>query len=167
MCKILPSLLVVALALVGCGGDSSGPSSASFAGTYPGQFYIISNSTSPVERDSTNGGAVTLSLASTGGENYTLSTTTTIGGSSAPVTVNSAGAMSFPNFDEAEALDLVGSLATGICTVTGANATPSGSVVSQRLTFTLLVSGGFCDWSGDGTDIRPTLIQLTWTGTKT
>jgi hypothetical protein len=75
--------------------------------------------------------------------------------------------MSFPNFNEAQALDLLGSLTTGICNLTNANATPSGSVVNQRLSFTLLVSGGTCDWSGNGTDIRPTLIQLTWTGTKT
>jgi hypothetical protein len=38
--------------------------------------------------------------------------------------------------------------------------------VSKRLTFTLIVSGGSCDWSGDGSDIRPTLVQLTWTGNK-
>lgn len=157
---------IIALLALGCGGDSSGPSSVSFAGTYPGQFYGIFSSTNPSGRDSLNGGAVTMSLASTGGDNYTLSTTTTSGGSSASVTVNGAGAMTFPNFDEAEALSLVESLSTGICDLTGANATPSGSVVSQRLTFTLLVSGGICDWAGDGSDIRPTLIQLTWAGNK-
>jgi hypothetical protein len=158
--------LLLAFALAGCSGDNSGPSSVSFAGTYPAEFYAIISSTSPVEHQSPYGGLVTLTLTSIAGEDYTLSFATTAGGSSAPVSVNSAGAMSFPNFNEAQALDLVGSLTTGVCDVTNANATPSGSVVSKQLSFTLLVSGAICDWSGNGNDIRATLIQLTWTGTR-
>jgi hypothetical protein len=161
--------LVVLLALVaaGCGGDNSGPSSVSFSGSYPGEFYVLSSSTSPAARDSVNGGPVTLSLASTGGEEYTFSSTTSSGGSSAAVSINSAGAMSFPDFDEASALNLIGSFVTGLCSMNGANATPSGSVVNRRLAVSFIVSGATCDCSGGGgTDIRATVIQLTWTGTR-
>jgi hypothetical protein len=157
---------LLALAVAGCGGDSSGPSSVSVAGTYPGEFYAILSSTSPVESESPYGGLVTLTLTSIAGEDYTLSFATTAQGSSAPVSVNSTGAMSFPNFNEAQAVELAGSLTTGVCDVTNANATPSGSVVSKRLSFTLVVSGAICDWSGSGTDIRATQIQLNWTGTR-
>jgi len=161
------AVVLMALAAVACGGDSSGPSSANFAGTYPGEFYLISSSTNPVARDSANGGPVTLTLASDGGGNYTFSTTNSSGGSSAPVTINSAGAMSFPNFDESSALDLIGSFAAGLCSMSAANATPSGSVVNQQLAVSFIVSGASCDWSGgNGTDIRATVLQLTWTGAK-
>jgi hypothetical protein len=158
--------LLLAFALAGCGGDSPGPSSVSVAGTYPGEFHAILSSTSPVEQESPYGGLVTLTLTSIAGEDYTFSFATTAGGSSAPVSVNGAGAMSFPDFNEVQALDLVGSLTTGVCDATNANATPSGSVVSKQLSFTLLVSGAICDWSGNGTDIRATLIQLIWTGAR-
>lgn len=162
------SLLLMALGVLGCGGGAStGPSPGPFAGTYRGTVYAISSSTVPVKaRDSTSGGAVTLLLTSTGGEAYTLSSTSTTGGASTGVTVNSAGTMSFPNFDEAAALNLVGSFTTGICVLNSSNARPSGSVVDRELVFTLLVSGAICDWSGNGSDLRATLIQVTWTGTK-
>jgi hypothetical protein len=160
-------VVVLALVAAGCGSDSSGPSTVSYSGSYPGEFYVISSSTSPAGRDSANGGPVTLSLASTGGEDYTFSSTTSSGGSSAPVSINSAGAMSFPNFDEASALNLIGSFVSGLCSMNGANATPSGSVLNRRLAVSFIVSGATCDWSGGGgTDIRATIIQLTWTGTK-
>lgn len=161
--------LVLVIAAVGCGGgDSTAPKPASFAGSYPGQFYVIATSTVPSERDSTNGGPVTLTLASTTGESYDFSVTTSSGGSSGSVDINSAGAMSFPNFDESSALNLLRSMLVGICNLSGVVGTPSGSVVAKRLTLSILATGATCDWSGgSGTpDIRPTHIQLTWTGNR-
>jgi hypothetical protein len=158
--------LFIALAVVGCGGDSTGPSNQNFAGSYPGEFYVISTSSQPTQRDSTNGGAVTLTLTSTGGESYAFSSTTSAGGSSGSININSAGVMSFPTFDETSSLNFLGSLTSGVCDLSNASVTPTGSVVSQRLSLTLLVSGGVCDYSQNGSDVRPTLLQLTWTGTK-
>ena len=154
--------------MLACGGDdSTGPGTQSFAGTYPGTFYVIATSASPASRDSINGGAVTLSLTGQGPE-YTLSTTTQSGGSTANVSVNAAGAMNFPDFDEADALDFAQSLFLGICDFGQANASPSGSVVGSKLTVSFIAVGALCDHSAaqDGSDIRPTAIQMTWTGTR-
>jgi hypothetical protein len=74
--------------------------------------------------------------------------------------------MSFPNFDPTRSLELLGSLLSGLCDVSSAVATPSGSVVGNRLTVNFLATGAVCDWSGVGVDIRSTHIQLTWTGTR-
>jgi hypothetical protein len=156
------------LAAVACGDDSSGPGRTDYSGTYPGQFYVIASSTTPSERDSVPGGPVTLSLARSGGDRYHFSATSTSGGSSADITIDQAGAVSFPSFVQETSLELISSLLFGICDLSNAVATPSGSVVDGRLTISVLATGGTCDWSaglGDP-DIRPTHLQLTWTGTK-
>jgi hypothetical protein len=161
------AMLAVLVLAAACGGDSSGPSRADFSGTYNGQFYVIATSANPAGRDSLNGGAVTLTLAHTSGDSYHLSETTSGGGgSSADLTIDQAGAMSFPSYDQSQALALIGSLLTGICNLSSAVATPSGSVVNGRLTVSSITSGSICDWSGNGTDIRATIIQLTWTGSR-
>jgi hypothetical protein len=166
----LPSLyqLILLLTVAACGDDSSGPGRTDFSGTYPGQFYVIASSTTPSERDSVPGGAATLSLARSGGDRYHFSATSTTGGSSADITIDQAGAVSFPSFVQETSLELISSLLLGICDLSNAVATPSGSVVDGRLTISVLATGGTCDWSvGAGTDIRPTHLQLTWTGNKT
>src|SRR4051812_36536292 len=113
MRRWLPTLLTGA-ALAGCGGDSTGPSEANYSGTYQGTFYVIATSTVPAERDSLNGGPVTLTLAKQTGETYQFSSTNTSGGSTTTLAINSAGAMSFPTFDQSQSLALIASLLSGI-----------------------------------------------------
>jgi hypothetical protein len=154
--------------LMGCGGDDgTGPTEANFSGTYQGQVYVITTSTTPTQqRDSATGGAVTMTLARGTGENYELSVT---GASplAANVTINQAGVMGFPESDEEGTIEQLSSLLLGICNLDNASAQPSGSVVNSRLTFTASLAGAICDYSGgSGTDLRATLIQVTWTGTR-
>ena len=154
--------------LMACGGDdSTGPTETNFSGTYQGQIYVITTSTTPTQqRDSASGGAVTMTLARGSGENYEMSVT---GASvlSADVTINQAGVMGFPDSDEAGTIERLSSLLLGICNLDNASAQPSGSVVHPRLTFSANVTGAVCDYSGgSGTDLRATLIQVTWTGTR-
>lgn len=163
----LLTLAAGAMVAGGCGGgDATGPSEVNHSGTYPGTFYVIATSTSPVQRDSINGGPVTLTLARQSGETYEFSATNTSGGSATTLGINSAGALSFPNFDPSQSLEFLGSFLSGICDLSSALATPSGSVVGRRLTVNYLTTGAVCDWSGTGVDIRATHIQLTWTGSK-
>jgi hypothetical protein len=155
--------LVLALA---CGGDSSGPNPVNFSGTYHGDFYVIATSTNPVERDSITVGPATLTLANSGGNNYHLSVTTPGGGSTAELTIDQAGAMGFPNYDPDQAIEVISSVISGVCEVSSAVSTPSGSVVGGRLTVTSITTGATCDWGPAGSDTRPTIVQLTWTGTR-
>lgn len=158
-------VLVCLITLAACGDE--GPSGTDYSGSYPGEFYAIATSTLPAERDSLPGGGVTLTLDRSDDNRYQFSSTTELGGSVAEIVINDAGAVSFPLFDEPESLDLISSLLSGICDLSNAVATPSGSVVNNRLTITLLATGGTCDWSaGLGNDVRPTQIELTWTGTR-
>jgi hypothetical protein len=158
-------VLACFLVLAACGDE--GPSGTDYSGSYPGEFYAIGTSTAPAERDSLPGGNVTLTLDRSDENRYQFSSTTELGGSVGEIVINDAGAVSFPLFDEPESLELISSLFTGICDLSSAVVTPSGSVVNNRLTITLLATGGTCDWSaGQGTDVRPTQIQLTWTGTR-
>ncbi len=151
--------------MVACGDE--GPSGTDYSGSYPGEFYAIGTSTAPAERDSLPGGNVTLTLDRSDDNRYQFSSTTELGGSVGEIVINDAGAVSFPLFSEPESLEPISSLFTGICDLSSAVVTPSGSVVNNRLTITLLATGGTCDWSaGQGTDVRPTQIQLTWTGTR-
>ncbi len=162
------SWLGLLAAILGCGGgDSTGPSTQNFSGTYQGTVYAILSSTAPVQdRDSLNGGALTLTLARSSGENYDLSISSPVGGVAGGVTVNSAGVIAFPNFDEAEVLDEASSSLLGICNLDNASASPAGSVVGPRATVTVMISGVVCDYSGNGSDVRATHLQLTWTGVK-
>lgn len=160
-------VVLAALGLVvGCGGDDNGGGlgPAGFEGTYSGEFYAIATSTNPSERDSVNGGAITVSLDARLGDSYDLSTTTQSGGFTSVVNVDASGAMSFPNFDPNQALRVGSALLGGICDVQIGIPSPSGSVSGRRLTFTLFVDRGICQW-GSG-DNRRTDIQLTWTGTR-
>ena len=70
--------LLMTLAVFGCGGDSSGPSNVSFAGTYPGQFYLISTSTVPAARTSQRGSGDAIT-GFDGRENYPFSVTAATG----------------------------------------------------------------------------------------
>jgi hypothetical protein len=159
--------MLFSVVLLAACGDDSGPSGINYAGSYPGEFYAVASSTEPAERDSIPGGDVTLTLVRTDDDRYEFSSTGLSGSPVDDLTINDAGAVSFPAFDEPASLDLISSLLTGICDLSDAMATPSGSVVNDRLTITVLASGGTCDWSaGLGADVRPTDIQLTWTGTK-
>jgi hypothetical protein len=158
--------LALVLAVSACSDDSSGPET-NYAGTYPGEFYAIVTSTGPSERDSVSGGDVTLTLERTDDDRYHFSVTSGVGGSAADIVIDQAGAVSFPAFDQEASLDLISSFLFGICDLSSAVATPSGSVVDERLTISVLATGGTCDWSaGQGTDVRPTDIRLTWTGDK-
>jgi hypothetical protein len=159
--------LALVLAASACGDDSSGPET-NFAGTYPGEFYAIVTSTGPSERDSVSGGDVTLTLERTDENRYHFSVTSGVGGSAADIVIDQAGAVSFPAFDQEASLDFISSFLFGICDLSSAAATPSGSVVDDRLTISVLATGGTCDWSaGQGTDVRPTDIRVTWTGERT
>ena len=160
------ALLVVA---TGCGGgdDTAGPSETNFSGTYQGQYYAIVTSTVPIAaRDSLAGGPVTLTLARSGGENYELSISQGTGGFGGDVTVNSAGIIAFPNADEEEVLSNLSSALLGICNLNNASVTPQGNVTGSRITVTISISGALCDYSGNGSDVRATLIQYTFTGTR-
>lgn len=160
--------LIPVLALWACGDDSSGPDSINYAGTYPGEFYAIVTSAAPSERDSLSGGAVTLTLERSDEDRYHFSVTSGVDTPAADIVMDEAGVVTFPAFNQQANLDLISSFLFGICDLSSAIATPSGSVVDEQLTISVLATGGTCDWSaGQGTDLRPTDIQLTWTGNKT
>jgi hypothetical protein len=147
--------------------DDEGPSGINYSGIYPGEFYAIASSTDPVERDSIPGGDVTLSLTHSEDNRYHFSETSGLGGTDADLAIDNAGTVSFPGFDESASLAQIESFLGPICDLSNATATPSGSVVNGRLTITVLAAGATCDWSvGLGDDVRPTEIQLTWTGTR-
>lgn len=75
--------------------------------------------------------------------------------------------MGFPGFVQQTSLDFLSSVLLGLCDFSNATATPSGMVVNDQLTVSLLATGGTCDWSiGAGADLRPTDVHLTWTGNK-
>jgi hypothetical protein len=158
-------LLVGLITLAAC--DDEGPSWTNYAGSYPGEFYAIASSTEPEERDSIPGGDVTLSLTHSGDNRYHFSETTGLGGPDLDIEIDDAGTVGFPTFAAPASLELIESLLGPICDLSEATASPSGSVVNGRLTITVLTTGATCDWSaGLGDDIRPTEIQLTWTGTR-
>ncbi|HEX2251138.1 MAG TPA: hypothetical protein VHH32_12385 [Gemmatimonadales bacterium] len=158
--------LACLIVLVAC-DDDEGPSGTNYAGNYPGEFYVIASSTEPEERDSIPGGDATLSLTHSGDDRYHFSETTGLGGPDLDIEIDAAGTVGFPTFAAPASLDLIESLLGPICDLANATAIPSGSVVNGRLTITVLATGATCDWSaGLGNDVRPTEIQLTWTGTR-
>jgi hypothetical protein len=158
-------VLACLITLAAC--NDEGPSGTNYAGSYPGEFYVIASSTEPAERDSIPGGNATLSLTHSGDNRYHFTETTGLGGPDFDIEINDAGTVGFPTFAGSASLDLIDSLLGPICDLADATATPSGSVVNGRLTITVLATGATCDWSaGLGNDVRPTEIQLTWTGVR-
>jgi hypothetical protein len=159
-------VLACVISLVAC-DDDEGPSGINYAGSYPGEFYVIASSTEPEERDSIPGGGVTLSLTHSGDNRYHFSESSGLGGSDADLAIDDAGTISFPDFDGSASLAQIESLLGPICDLSGATATPTGSVVNGRLTISVQATDATCDWSaGLGDDVRSTEIQLTWTGTR-
>jgi hypothetical protein len=153
--------------VLACGDDSSGPDGVDYSGTYPGQFYVIVTSTMPDARDSIPGGAATLTLTRSEGDLYHFSASSSAGGSTTAISIDQNGAMGFPEFVQQTSLDFLSSVLLGLCNFSGATATPSGLVSNGKLTVSVLATGGTCDWSiGAGADLRPTDVQLTWTGDK-
>lgn len=160
-------IMLVALVTLAACDDDEGPSGTDYSGSYPGEFYAIASSTEPAERDSIPGGDVTLSLTHSADNRYHFSETTGLAGPELDIAIDEAGTVGFPTFAAPASLDLIESVLGPICDLSNATATPSGSVVNGRLTITVLATGATCDWSaGLGDDVRPTEIQLTWTGTR-
>lgn len=158
---------LAALVILASCDDDEGPNGIDHSGSYPGEFYAIASSTEPAERDSIPGGDATLSLTHSGDDRYRFSETTGLAGPEFDVEIDQAGTVDFPGFAGPASLDLIESVLGPICDLSNATATPSGSVVNGRLTITVLATGATCDWSaGLGDDVRPTEIQLTWTGTR-
>jgi hypothetical protein len=170
VCSRIPFRILWCCALAGvaaCGDDSSGPDGVDHSGTYPGQFYVIVTSTMPDARDSIPGGTATLTLTWSEGDLYHFSASSSAGGSTTAVSIDQNGAMGFPAFVQQTSLDFLSSVLLGLCDFSSATATPSGLVQSGELTVSVLATGGTCDWSiGAGADLRPTDVQLTWTGNK-
>lgn len=166
----LVGLRVMLLAVfAGCGGGNSTGPTPDFTGTYPGTVTVGAVSAVPAGSTSTAPSPITLTIGLRTDGNYDLSITTPSGGGSSRVVgINAAGAMSFPTFDQASALQLVASLFNGLCATGGAFVTPSGSVQGRTATELFIVTGLTCDW-GAGTgvpDVRPTTITFTYQGTK-
>lgn len=164
-------LLFSALLIAACGDDSNGPSATDFSGSYTGRSYVIATSTVPEERDSLDLGPATLTLNRNSESSYGISVVNQLGGTAgitAPVTINSGGVFSFPDFDAGSVLGNLSSSLLGICDLSNATASPSGVVQGSGATLTIQVSGALCDFSlGAGPpDVRPTVAAFTWTGTK-
>jgi hypothetical protein len=153
--------------VVACGDDPSGPEGLDYSGTYPGELYAIITSTGPGARDSISAGAATLTLTWSEGDRYNFSATSGAEGLNTAVAIDQNGAMGFPGFVQQTSLDFLSSVMLGLCDFSAASATPSGSVVNEELTVSVVATGVTCDWSlGSGADVRPTDVQLTWTGNK-
>jgi hypothetical protein len=83
------------------------------------------------------------------------------------VSIDQNGSMGFPGFVQETTLDFLSSVLLGLCDFSNGLATPSGSVVGEKLTMSVSATGAVCDWNlGTGADLRPTDVQLTWTGNK-